>query len=223
MWNVATHRPHAVRNRTPRSPVPSGRPSGAPGAPEPHRSEFLASQLAWLFFERGCVDRPGQKRVEQTIFHVGNLAGSFAQLRPLPLVPNSQIAHRLLQRATVPETELWIADAKRIELRQDRLFQIRGAPSPKDTDGSPRRTPGTSSSLPVALVQECVTLLELARRRTLIQDDRHAELTSKLEEISKMLSGLTNFTEHRKACPGQLVVLNKSLLSETPPLRQRSA
>ncbi len=33
-------------------------------------------------------------------------------------------------------------------------------------------------------------LLELARRRNLINDGKHAELKSQLEEISKMLSGL---------------------------------
>ena len=47
-------------------------------------------------------------------------------------------------------------------------------------------------------VQECVPLLELARRRTLIDDTRHAELKANLEEISKMLSGLINGLEHRK-------------------------
>ncbi|MCR9297044.1 MAG: four helix bundle protein [bacterium] len=45
--------------------------------------------------------------------------------------------------------------------------------------------------------QECVPLLELARRRNLINDDRHAELKSNLEEISKMLSGLINGIENR--------------------------
>lgn len=44
-------------------------------------------------------------------------------------------------------------------------------------------------------VQECVPLLELARRRKLIDDARHAELKSQLEEISKMLSGLINGLE----------------------------
>jgi four helix bundle protein len=47
-------------------------------------------------------------------------------------------------------------------------------------------------------VQECVPLLELARRRGLIKDDRHAELKSNLEEISKMLSGLISGIENRK-------------------------
>ena len=48
-------------------------------------------------------------------------------------------------------------------------------------------------------VQECVPLLELARRRALIDDSRHAELKSHLEEISKMLSGLIKGVESRKA------------------------
>lgn len=47
-------------------------------------------------------------------------------------------------------------------------------------------------------VQECVPLLELARRRKLIDDSKHAELKSQLEEISKMLSGLINGLEKRR-------------------------
>jgi four helix bundle protein len=39
-------------------------------------------------------------------------------------------------------------------------------------------------------VQECVPLLELARRRQLLSDDLYTELKSDLEEISRMLSGL---------------------------------
>lgn len=47
-------------------------------------------------------------------------------------------------------------------------------------------------------VQECVPLLELARRRCLIDDAKHVELKSQLEEISKMLSGLISGLENRK-------------------------
>jgi four helix bundle protein len=47
-------------------------------------------------------------------------------------------------------------------------------------------------------VQECVPLLELARRRKLIDEPKHAELKSQLEEISKMLSGLINGLEKRE-------------------------
>jgi four helix bundle protein len=47
-------------------------------------------------------------------------------------------------------------------------------------------------------VQECVPLLELARRRKSIDEPKHAELKSQLEEISKMLSGLINGLENRK-------------------------
>ena len=47
-------------------------------------------------------------------------------------------------------------------------------------------------------VQECVPLLELVRRRALIDDSRHVGLKSNLEEISKMLSGLINGLESRK-------------------------
>ncbi|MFM8476013.1 MAG: four helix bundle protein [Planctomycetaceae bacterium] len=39
-------------------------------------------------------------------------------------------------------------------------------------------------------VQECVPLLELARRRGLVTADDHEALKSQLEEIARMLSGL---------------------------------
>ena len=39
-------------------------------------------------------------------------------------------------------------------------------------------------------VQECVPLLELARRRDLIPTSDHQQLKTDLEEIAKMLSGL---------------------------------
>jgi len=41
-------------------------------------------------------------------------------------------------------------------------------------------------------VQECVPLLELARRRKLINEQTHSDLKARLEEIAKMLSGLIN-------------------------------
>jgi four helix bundle protein len=44
-------------------------------------------------------------------------------------------------------------------------------------------------------VQECVPLLELARRRGLLSDQDHLSLKSELEEIAKMLSGLINAQE----------------------------
>src|SRR5579863_97369 len=47
-------------------------------------------------------------------------------------------------------------------------------------------------------VQECVPLLELARRRQLISDEVHAEMKKRLEEIARMLSGLINGLENRK-------------------------
>jgi four helix bundle protein len=47
-------------------------------------------------------------------------------------------------------------------------------------------------------VQECVPLLELARRRQLLNDAVHTELKSHLEEISRMLSGLINGLENRE-------------------------
>lgn len=48
-------------------------------------------------------------------------------------------------------------------------------------------------------VQECVPLLELARRRALITDEVHAEMKERLEEIARMLSGLINGLENRNA------------------------
>ena len=48
-------------------------------------------------------------------------------------------------------------------------------------------------------VQECVPLLELAKRRELIQPPRHEQMKNDLEEIAKMLSGLINGLENRKA------------------------
>jgi four helix bundle protein len=47
-------------------------------------------------------------------------------------------------------------------------------------------------------VQESVPLLELTRRRNLLDGTKHAELKSQLEEISKMLSGLISGLENRK-------------------------
>lgn len=46
-------------------------------------------------------------------------------------------------------------------------------------------------------VQECVPLLELAARRSLITADHHGQLKSNLEEIAKMLSGLINGLDKR--------------------------
>ena len=47
-------------------------------------------------------------------------------------------------------------------------------------------------------VQECVPLLDLARRRSLIDEPSHAELKRQLEEISRMLSGLISGLQKRK-------------------------
>ena len=46
-------------------------------------------------------------------------------------------------------------------------------------------------------VQECVPLLELARRRQLVTEAAHQDLKDQLEEISRMLSGLINGLENR--------------------------
>lgn len=46
-------------------------------------------------------------------------------------------------------------------------------------------------------VQECVPLLEPARRRELIDPPTHERLKADLEEISRMLSGLINGLDNR--------------------------
>lgn len=48
-------------------------------------------------------------------------------------------------------------------------------------------------------VQECVPLLELTRRRELIESSKHQELRDELESIAKMISGLINGLENRGA------------------------
>ncbi len=48
-------------------------------------------------------------------------------------------------------------------------------------------------------VQECVPLLELARRRKVLGDGIHGKLKSDLEEIARMLSGLIAGLEKREA------------------------
>jgi four helix bundle protein len=45
--------------------------------------------------------------------------------------------------------------------------------------------------------QECVPLLELARRRNLLTDGQHVALKADLEEIARMLSGLIKGLEQR--------------------------
>jgi four helix bundle protein len=47
-------------------------------------------------------------------------------------------------------------------------------------------------------VQECVPLLELARRRGLLTDAQHDALKGDLEEIARMLSGLIRRLETRE-------------------------
>ena len=47
-------------------------------------------------------------------------------------------------------------------------------------------------------VQECIPLLELAKRRNLISDSVQQQLRSQLEEIAKMLSGLIKGLDKRK-------------------------
>ena len=47
-------------------------------------------------------------------------------------------------------------------------------------------------------VQECVPLLELAKRRKLIDEKTHNDFREDLETIAKMLSGLINGLDKRK-------------------------
>ena len=48
-------------------------------------------------------------------------------------------------------------------------------------------------------VQECVPLLEVARRRGLLNDPRHNTLKENLEEIARMLSGLIKGLDNRSS------------------------
>jgi four helix bundle protein len=50
--------------------------------------------------------------------------------------------------------------------------------------------------------QECVPLLELARRRQLIQETDQCDLKAQLEENFRMLSGLFNRLENREHADG---------------------
>jgi four helix bundle protein len=47
-------------------------------------------------------------------------------------------------------------------------------------------------------VRECVPLLELAKRRSLVQPQSHDVLKAHLEEVAWMLSGLNNVLEKRQ-------------------------
>jgi four helix bundle protein len=46
--------------------------------------------------------------------------------------------------------------------------------------------------------QECVPLLEIARRRGLLNESKHGALREQLETIAKMVSGLIKGLENRK-------------------------
>lgn len=46
--------------------------------------------------------------------------------------------------------------------------------------------------------QECVPLLEVARRRGFIDDRKHTKLCSELEAIARMVSGLINGLDNRQ-------------------------
>jgi len=47
-------------------------------------------------------------------------------------------------------------------------------------------------------VQECVPLLEIAKRRGFLDDSDHSKLKSDLEEIARMISGLINGLDQRE-------------------------
>jgi len=51
-------------------------------------------------------------------------------------------------------------------------------------------------------VQECVPLLELARRQKLLEPAQHQQPKANLEEVARMLSGLINGLENRKERAG---------------------
>ncbi|MBN2843809.1 MAG: four helix bundle protein [Sedimentisphaerales bacterium] len=46
--------------------------------------------------------------------------------------------------------------------------------------------------------QECVPILEIARRKNLLNDEQNSNLRQQLEQIAKMISGLINDIENRK-------------------------
>lgn len=48
-------------------------------------------------------------------------------------------------------------------------------------------------------VQECVPMLELVRRRQLVNEPLHTELKDRLKEIARLLSGLINGLEKRES------------------------
>ena len=47
-------------------------------------------------------------------------------------------------------------------------------------------------------IQECVPLLEIARRRSFLDEARHSDLRNQLEVMAKMISGLINGLENRQ-------------------------
>lgn len=49
-----------------------------------------------------------------------------------------------------------------------------------------------------ASAQECVPLLELARRKGFVQDATHADLRKRIEVIAKMISGLISGMDKRR-------------------------
>ena len=48
-------------------------------------------------------------------------------------------------------------------------------------------------------VQECVPLLEIAKRRAFINENDHAKFKSALDEMARMISGLISGLEKREA------------------------
>jgi four helix bundle protein len=69
--------------------------------------------------------------------------------------------------------------------------------SPRATVALRILTAGTFFGIARGSVQESVPLLELARRRGLLQADEHQILKARLQEIAKILSGLISGLEKR--------------------------
>jgi len=69
--------------------------------------------------------------------------------------------------------------------------------------------------------QECVPLLELARRRKLLDDARHAEMREELETIAKMLSGLINGLDKRETLSSDLLSHCSPVSAAKPPTRRQ--
>ena len=71
--------------------------------------------------------------------------------------------------------------------------------SPRATDDSPKPDRRNFFTIARGSIQECVPLIEVARRRGFISDANHSTLKSHLEEMAKMISGLIKSMDLRNA------------------------